>query len=992
MAPAQIAHGPQPPAAPARRQMWRQGPLAGRYAPSAAMVVLFLVPYLGLSSALQPLAPIIASQLHMSPQAISLTGGVANAGYAVGTVLAVQLAQLLPQRRLLLVYASGLVIGSVLAAAATGPAMFIAGHVLQGLFTSMLLIASAPPLFLGFPLAKLRWTAVILNMCIFGAVAAGPLVGGAQASFHAWRPLFWIVAGIAAAGLLMSVLTFQDAPAADPSAPRDGLAIALAATGSVAAFWGAAELLTHRFLDPVAVVPLLVGLVLIATLWVYQYTAKRPLLTVRALASTIPVSGVIVAVCAAAAATSAIALTASVLSPRYPPLHLGLLYVPELVAAVVTAVAFGAVFSRRLIHYFALTGMAFLVAGILVLRSAIPPTETLTLVGSGLIGVGIGASVTPALFLAGFSLRSASIQRVFAILELLRAVAAFLIVPILLHFATTLTGLATPAMNTALWICFGLAAGGAIVGIMLYLLARLRPPAPALQRWMGSQEPAWDSPPLLAAVRGKTRPALAAASLAVVTAGESGGRRAAALAAHPRRHVMGEHADGAGPVLIAYDGSDLAGAAIAEAGEQLPGKREAVVLTVWRTFGVGFMPEPGAKFDAACADDVRQAAEQTAEHGAALAESAGFRATPLAVEGTPAWQTVIHAAYEQQASLIVIGSHGHGKLGRRIADSVAANISSRSDRPVLVVHPDGLPDGQPPQAGLGRGAVDVGDGVCADRGHARARQHDARQVQRIGGRQVRDLAVVLLPADRLQHLDRVRMGVLLAAEAGHEPAAPDRFPRLHPPERPQHVPPRHREGLPGDQVTKDHSPASRELLGDSLGQLVPVGAGNRRRQQRPAARGARAGPQAAPQSDCRGVPFRAAAPQQHPDRAEAVRGDQPAGDCVPQRLVHLGRQSARQRGQVRAEQRALRPQRVQHVPGPAAGRLSRGRVAAGRAQQPRQVIAQCQGDRRGAGRRQPASPRLGLGPRVHRRRISHRQPAPASLPRHAQLVQPLATV
>jgi MFS family permease len=198
------------------------GPLAGRYPAAAATVLLFLVPYLGLSSAVQPLEPIIAGQLHMSAQTISLASGLANAGYAVGTVLAVQFAQILPQRRLQILYAAFLVIGSVLAAAATGPAMYITGHVLQGLFTSMLLIAAAPPLFLGFPAAKLRWTAVIFNLCIFGAVAAGPLVGGAQASFHAWRPLFWIVAGIAAAGLVMSLLTFQDAPPADPSAPRDG--------------------------------------------------------------------------------------------------------------------------------------------------------------------------------------------------------------------------------------------------------------------------------------------------------------------------------------------------------------------------------------------------------------------------------------------------------------------------------------------------------------------------------------------------------------------------------------------------------------------------------------------------------------------------------------------------------------------------------------------------------------------------------------------------
>ena len=61
----------------------RQGPLAGRYPAAAAMVIFALVPYLGVSAALQPIGPIIASQLHMSGQALDLTLGMANAGYAV---------------------------------------------------------------------------------------------------------------------------------------------------------------------------------------------------------------------------------------------------------------------------------------------------------------------------------------------------------------------------------------------------------------------------------------------------------------------------------------------------------------------------------------------------------------------------------------------------------------------------------------------------------------------------------------------------------------------------------------------------------------------------------------------------------------------------------------------------------------------------------------------------------------------------------------------
>ena len=527
----------------------------------------------------------------------------------------------------------------------------------------------------------------------------------------------------------------------------------------MAAFWGAAELTTHRFLDPVAVVPLLVGVALIVALWVYQYRARHPLLILRSLATTIPVSGIVVAMCAAAAATSAIALTATVLTPRYTPLHLGLLYIPELAAAIITAIVFGVVFRTYLIHYYALTGMVFLAAGVLVLRATIPPTSTLTLVGSGLVGIGIGASVVPALFLASYSLRSASIQRVFAILELLRAFAAFLLVPILLHFAVTVTGLPSAAMDTTLWICFGLSAGGAVVFVLLYQLGRVRPSAPALEQWMGGQEPAWESPPLLAALRpGAALPTLARTAAAAALSG--GQRLVTAPAGYPRRPAARGRP---GPVLFAYDGSPMAIAAIAEAGRQLAARREAIVLTVWRTFGVDFITEPGAQFDAACAGEVGQAAEQTAAHGAALAEAAGFRARPLAVQGTPAGKAVIDAADDHDASLIVLGSHGRAGLGGRIAGSVAADVASHSQRPVLIVHDHGGADDRALEP-----SAPAGESEAVSRDRLRlvaARQAEVAAVQ-VGDAegQVQGLAAVEAGiARRLVAVAQVALGDVVAA-------------------------------------------------------------------------------------------------------------------------------------------------------------------------------------------------------------------------------------
>src|SRR4029077_17708585 len=133
--------------------------------------------------------------------------------------------------RMMVLYAALLVLGSVLAAGAQNSAMFITGHILQGLCTSLLLIAAVPPLAIGFGLPRIRSTAVIMNVCIFGAVALGPTIGGIQTSAHAWRPLFWIIAAISLTAFVLSVLTFEDAPPADPSAPRDPLALGLAASG-----------------------------------------------------------------------------------------------------------------------------------------------------------------------------------------------------------------------------------------------------------------------------------------------------------------------------------------------------------------------------------------------------------------------------------------------------------------------------------------------------------------------------------------------------------------------------------------------------------------------------------------------------------------------------------------------------------------------------------------------------------------------------------------
>ena len=480
-----------------------RGPWADSYLAAVALVVFALVPYLALTGAFTSLTPALAKSIGLSDQALALTSGMANAAYAFGTVLAVQFAQHLHGRRMLLLYATLFVIGSVLAALAPTPGLFIAGHVLQGLCTSLMLIAAVPPLVIGWPVSKLRWTAITMNMCIFGAVAVGPVIGGVQAGAGDWRPLFWIVAGMGALALLFAVLTFEDQPPQDRGAPWDWVAITLAGGGCAAAFFGSAELKTHSMLSTIVFLPLLVGVGMIAALVFFEYFVRRPLMPVRSIATTRPLAGLIVAMCAGAASVTLVELAQTALQTRVSPTHLGMLFWPEFGGAVATAAVFGAVLRTRFIPVLAFGGMAVLAGGAAVLSGVATGPQSLVIVGSGLVGIGVGASVSPALFIAGFSLPSAQIQRVFALVELLRGVAAFMVAPILVHLAATTAASPAAGSGTAMWVCFGIAAGGGFLAVYLFVLGRARLERPDLESWQGGESPAWDSPPIAAGVRGE---------------------------------------------------------------------------------------------------------------------------------------------------------------------------------------------------------------------------------------------------------------------------------------------------------------------------------------------------------------------------------------------------------------------------------------------------------------------------------------------------------
>jgi MFS family permease len=458
--------------------------------------VAALTPYLVLTTAVTPLSMRIGSDVGLSPQALELTNGMAGAAYAFGTVAAVQLATHLPPRRLLVVYAACFLTGSILAAGAWTPELFIAGRIAQALFTSLMLIAAVPPLITRWPASRLPWTAVTLNMCIFGAVALGPVLGGVQAHAGGWRPLLWAIAGVGALALLMTLLTYEDDPGSNPDAPWDWVAQALAGSGCAAAFFGASELQTHHISSLRVILPLAGGVALIAALLVQQYLSPDPLMPLRKLARTLPVAGIVIAMGAGAAAVAVVRIAQTSLGGSVGPLHTGTLFWPEFGGAAIAAAVFGLVVRTRWIPVLALAGVALVVAGCAVMGRVTDAGDARVALAAALLGLGVGSAVSPGLFLAGFSVRASSIQPVFAIAELLRGVAAFAVAPIVLYVVRQSAAGPGGGTRTGIVVAASIAGGAAVLALAILLLRGTRLRTPKVEEWLEGEDAALDSPRL----------------------------------------------------------------------------------------------------------------------------------------------------------------------------------------------------------------------------------------------------------------------------------------------------------------------------------------------------------------------------------------------------------------------------------------------------------------------------------------------------------------
>ena len=160
----------------------------------------------------------------------------------------------------------------------------------------------------------------------------------------------------------------------------------------------------------------------------------------------------------------------------------------------------------------------------------------------------------------------------------------------------------------------------------------------------------------------------------------------------------------AASLLIAFDGSAAAEAAVRAAGALFPGARATVLMvhepavasvSAFRVGGGLMPPELVEQNVGELERELVGEAESAAAEGAKLAGALGLAAEPAVAGGArQPWEPILAAAADREADVVVCGSRGRGAVARSVLGSTSSSLLYHAQRAVLIVpEAETVPDG-----------------------------------------------------------------------------------------------------------------------------------------------------------------------------------------------------------------------------------------------------------------------------------------------------------
>jgi len=378
-------------------------------------------------------------------------------------------------------------LGSAACGLAWSPGSLIAFRVLQGLGAGLVMPVGQAVLVRAAPAEKFGRVMAAMGVPAMVGPVAGPVLGGVLVTSLSWRWIFYINIPVCLAALALSVRSMPSAKAPGRS-PLDWLGLVLLSPGCAALVYGFAQTgQYHGFASAHVIIPLTVGVILLAGFALNALRTGHPLIDLRlfarrgfaSAAATMFVSGVVLF-----GAMGALPLYYQIARGDSAQ-HAGLLLIPLGAGLGLSLLIAGRLVDKIAPRTIALAGLALSALGTFAYTQLSAGTSQLLLGAAQLAsGLGIGAILVPIMAAAFRGLEKTAVPRASTSIRIMQQLGAsfgsaalfIIIAHQLTAHAHTAAGLAAAFSATFWWV---LAFTGVVLIPVVFLPGRSRSAAGA---------------------------------------------------------------------------------------------------------------------------------------------------------------------------------------------------------------------------------------------------------------------------------------------------------------------------------------------------------------------------------------------------------------------------------------------------------------------------------------------------------------------------------